>query len=471
MKDDRPHLEHRSESPGRPQIGERRGDAVVPEVADPSLARVGAGLDGGGGLGGLPLGHPTAGSARAAASLALQHTVGNAAVHRLLCDRAVPGPVPAQRRPDEAETTRDTTARAVRASDGAVLTAAAVPSAPDLVRRKDVKQAPAASPKARLAALERQQRVQTIKQDMTNLDQKWHGLFGSLLTNYQETVLRVTGGFESAMKGFQEAQMAQALTDQLQLQLLGALGTVVFASFFQTVVGRVGGKLFPTRNVKDFVELIENPANAVAQAAVNVQAARKAQKSAAEGQEPKVAVEDGDADPEAAGSALVYMTGRLESLMHFNRRVHDAFTSRAATAEKKPDEWWEKIDLAALESVYKKLYTEIAMAGSDVDAMKPAREVALVIERHMWAAWLMRSPVARVPANKRRNVSRAMSGMSGIGSDIEDRLTKVGISKADGVGGLANVWLTGHWFSGNEPDDWYERLLAWASSYNESINK
>jgi hypothetical protein len=51
----------------------------------------------------------------------------------------------------------------------------------------------------------------------------------------------------------------------------------------------------------------------------------------------------------------------------------------------------------------------------------------------------------------------------GIGSEIEDRLTAIGVSER------AGVHLTGHWYSRNQPDDWKAKLLAWAQNYKETL--
>ena len=87
MKRDQPRAVDRPESPGRLPPKPVEGDAIDPVAVDPSAVRTG--LDAGGGLAGLPWQHPTAGSARVAAVVALQRTHGNAAAQRMLARNGV----------------------------------------------------------------------------------------------------------------------------------------------------------------------------------------------------------------------------------------------------------------------------------------------------------------------------------------------------------------------------------------------
>jgi hypothetical protein len=155
------------------------------------------------------------------------------------------------------------------------------------------------------------------------------------------------------------------------------------------------------------------------------------------------------ADP-PAGSPLSLLSQATEAIAGHQRRFEEALLKRREALDKLNDEQWEQLALGTQEAIYLNLHTEIELAGYGVEQLKPAADLAVVLERHIWALWLKATPAMR---------QKALD----IGGEIEDRLTAVGVSER------AGVHLTGHWYSSNKPDDWKAKLLAWAQNYKETL--
>jgi hypothetical protein len=218
------------------------------------------------------------------------------------------------------------------------------------------------------------------------------------------------------------------------------------------------------------VETIENPANAAVSAAVNVQAARTAQRSTAEGQMPAL-----------EGGAFGFFTTQSEALEHSGQLIEQAFVARADTLARLTDEQWLQFDVAAQERAYRQLLDDMS-PYSGVEALREPEDLARVLERHLWALWikgqreaqligarqtdeaLRRHPQGGGPGPIFETAARARPELS-LGTDIERRLNALGIS------GLARVRLSGTWYSSNSPGDWQQLLLAWANTYRDSIRR
>jgi hypothetical protein len=117
------------------------------------------------------------------------------------------------------------------------------------------------------------------------------------------------------------------------------------------------------------------------------------------------------------------------------------------------------LDTAKQEEIYLDLTNKSDNGADGVKKMKPSAKVSIVLERHMWAAWL-----------KENYLSASFNDVLGyqeptfkhFGTYIEDRLNEVGISD------LAGVELTGHWYSSNS-SGYGDDLLRWARIHRGSI--
>ena len=428
-----PSSEHRQVSPSNaPQPRSGTAEAVLApsaETAAPLLGALKEGADGHGALRRMPGGH------RPQTVLALQRTLGNAVTQQVLrrdTARAIrwEPPAPSATRslmePDLASAPDQR-----MAEEGPRSSAAPAPLA--------VQRAPAAAPstESRLDDLERKERVLAKQTAALRVDQKWRPMFGEVIASRKAAVLRVSGGLNAASQGFQAAQVAQAQSDQLMIQLVGAAAAVVFAGAFEWVAMAGLGALGKSIDAaKSAVELIENPANALVSGAVNVTSAAAAQSSTARGQTPTTS---------AGSDALAFLTSQSEALELHTRAIEQAFATRADSMKNLTDEQWEQLDPNAQEAQFTALLQGIKQAGAGVEDMKDARSVALVLERQMWARWIPQQYA------------------ESIGADIEQGLIKAGVPE------LAGIKLSGHWYLPNS-QGWLTKLFAWARTYSESVS-
>jgi hypothetical protein len=186
------------------------------------------------------------------------------------------------------------------------------------------------------------------------------------------------------------------------------------------------------------LELIENPANAAVSGGVNVLGAQAGKDGAP--------TPTGGAIP--TGPPLTHLSRSIEAIAASQQALEEAFLNRRKGLDELDEDEWEHLDLAAQEMIYGKLLAEIEAAGSGVEKLRDEAALAVILERHLWALWL------------KGNIAMQGAGL-GIGSEIEDRLTKIGVA------GLAGVDLT-PWLW-NEPDDWRALLLSWARAFNQPI--
>jgi hypothetical protein len=73
----------------------------------------------------------------------------------------------------------------------------------------------------------------------------------------------------------------------------------------------------------------------------------------------------------------------------------------------------------------------------------------------MWAKWF---PQNYVPAMHFETGGFEPANFDGWGTGLEDHMNEIGISK------LADVELTGHWYSSNS-SGWADDLIAWSKRY------
>jgi hypothetical protein len=288
----------------------------------------------------------------------------------------------------------------------------------------------------RQAATEHSLEILAKRQAVSEQDARWQARIAARLASWTQAAARMTTAMTGATTGFQGAQSAQTLADAVELQLVGNAITLGFASGFQYMFTRTFGKngvLSPS--AEKWMELIENPANTLMSGALNVAGAEAAKDAASRADAP-------------TGNPLSLLTSATEAIAGYQQRFQAALLKRREELDKLSDKQWEQLALGTQEAIYIKLLTEIELTGDGVERLKPAAELAAVLERHLWALWLKAHPF-----------------LLQIGGEIEDRLNAAGVSER------AGVVLTGHWYSSNEPDDWRDKLMQWARGYNERLGK
>jgi hypothetical protein len=330
-------------------------------------------------------------------------------------------------------------------------------------QRPPLKQPPPKPPPTaeRLNDLETRQTAIEKRTAVLELDLRYRALFGGRLSSYKAAVLRITGGLDAAQDGFRKAQEDQAQFEALVTQLFIAAGAIGLAFGLEPLLSVGLGRLGRTASqIEKTVEFWENPVLQAAGSTSNIYPAVKGGR---------------DTGVPAEVRPMAFLTANLEQLELHNKALEDAFATRAGDIKAADTAKLDALDVNAWEARYASLLAGLDAACKGVEAMKSDREVARILERYIWAGWIraqakekvnMEHGVLEYPAGKPDASQGLPPGTSyalDLGGYVEDRLNDIGVSK------LAGVTLTGHWYSGNEPGNWAERLIAWAWNYNEVI--
>ena len=256
--------------------------------------------------------------------------------------------------------------------------------------------------------------------------------------------------------------------DAVWAQVIGLLVTVAFSAAFEPAMGLLGKTLGrSTKEIKHWPlkEGLENPLNTAVQGGANVATTVRGNDKANDRQAP--GVQGGGI---SAADPLSYLTQNLEQIEQHTQGIEGAFSARATKAETMTAEEWEQWKPEVQEAKYKGLLDALKPIGPDITKLKSAQEIAKIVERHLWAAWI-RSHVPTVKnfdehakhkdAESRTADDYATIAMS-LGSVVEDKLIDIGISD------LAGVKLTGHWYT-SDSDLYKEKLFVWANNYKEKI--
>ena len=340
----------------------------------------------------------------------------------------------------------------------------------ELLQRQPDAHGAAATADKRLDDVEKRQKILEKRQAASEQDRTAQSKFNKRLMSYQQAAARIAAGFDTATMNFSTAQIAQAQSDALAAQLLGAAVAIGFAAsfewFFAGALGAVGKE---AAAAKSTIEAIENPANALISSAVNVGGVVTATRSAKEGQVP--------AGP-TQGGPVAYLARNLEAIAQHQTAFEDAFQKRKDQLGQGSDEAWEKFVPAQQQAIYDAAFNKLDAAGANVDKLPGESQIAIVVERHLWALWIKANamvsmrrepddpdkprPMPKQGEAKAEDISEMRLA---IGAEREKRLNTLDI------GSRANVTLTGHWYSPNKPDNWRDLLWVWATNHKESIEK
>lgn len=315
----------------------------------------------------------------------------------------------------------------------------------------------------RPASIESRLLVLEKKQAATSLDLRWRAQFGARMASYRQAVLRISGGFDTASREFDNAQGAQARADALMTQLSAAVLAVIFALGFEwTFASALGGLGRSAEAIQKSVELVENPANAAVSGGVNVAGLMTAAESARSGATPAIAPIGGA----ASEGAFAFLTSNLEELERHTQLIEQAFIERDKAMERYTDLQWQQFEPAAQESVYQQLLNDLDAVAKGVEAMKPADQVARVLERHLWAAWILREVKEVIPdcptGDTEDFACNPPHEYFSVGTEVAARLTQIGVPE------LAGVELPFYWYSTGSTG-WGPKLLQWANGYHESV--
>jgi hypothetical protein len=306
-----------------------------------------------------------------------------------------------------------------------------------------------------------QEQVDLLKkqQAATALDVRWRAKFGERMASYKQAVFHISGGIEAANTGFQSAQVAQALTDQLTSQLMSL--SAGFAPGFEWLFGAGLGQLgVSTRRVTEVIEKageFKEGIETIAKIGDVVETTGKIRAgSEAVGKPENAAAMPGDASVADTGSlagssSVSFLTSKSEALERQWQTIEKAFVTRSGTLAGLSAKDWETFDVGAQEAKYQALLNDLNTSASGVERLKPSKEVAIIIEKYLWVRWI------------RNEATRESGGrLWNFGTDIDLRLIAIGVEREAGVG------LSEHWYQ-QSSDDWGYIIDRWALGYKESI--
>jgi hypothetical protein len=285
------------------------------------------------------------------------------------------------------------------------------------------------------------------RQAATTQDMHWRGEFGKKLSSWRQAILRMAGAMDDAKNSFQDALSSQAQANALMTQILLAAVTVGFAAGFEpllsgalmaTKIGNTAAQIEEaTKRVSAIVEMAENPTVAAVGTVGNIVGAVP------------------HPEPKGGQTPVGYLTETLEGLEQHVQAIEDAFSTRATNVAQLADDAAAVIDTAPQEKIYKDLFDKLDKDALGVESLKTRPQLATILERYMWAKWF---PQNYVPSMHFETGGYEEANFDGWGTGLEDHMNDLGISK------LANVELTGHWYSSNS-SGWANDLVAWAKQY------
>lgn len=332
----------------------------------------------------------------------------------------------------------------------------------------------------RLANMENHQKAQDIHQKAVDLDMLWQAKFDQQFSKYHEAVDRISAGLQTATKGFQEAQSKQAEFEAAVMGVFKAALTIAGGLEWAFVPGL--GKLAAGANATkeaiekstETVERIVSTTHAVADVGLDYakEAAAKKPETPATESIPGAQMPAGA----AGGDPLAFLTSNSALLERHRGSIEQAFIQRSNTTRAYSDDDWLRFDPAAQEKIYQQLFTNLQTVASSADDLVSDNEIALVLERHLWARWISEQaesmdkdfkemggyPYSMEFGGEKKNPAEMMFTP---GAEIEKRLKEINVDI------LAGVELTGHWYSSNSPDNWRELLINWAKDYSGTISK
>jgi hypothetical protein len=221
------------------------------------------------------------------------------------------------------------------------------------------------------------------------------------------------------------------------------------------------------KNAGEIVEKVENPANVVVGGTMtNVRGAQQQQddtrRVGGAMDRAEKATEKGQGAGGAGGSAVAYLSRKSEGLEQHWQKIEQAFVERSEKLAKLTEEEWATFDVGAQDKIYQGLLDQLSASAKGVESMESLEYVANIIEKYMWADWILHS------------ADRQSGGMlHNFGTDIDLRLIKIGVEaqvhyEAKKVGG--EFGLSEHWWQ-SSTDDWRGYIQNWARNYKGSILK
>lgn len=153
------------------------------------------------------------------------------------------------------------------------------------------------------------------------------------------------------------------------------------------------------------------------------------------------------------GGAMAFLAAKSEALEKHSQGIEQAFVNRSKHLDALDDTQWAGFNVSAQERIYQSLLDELNASASGIEKMQTPDIVADVIEKYMWADWILHA------------AQREGSGRLGnFGTDIDLRLIAIGVERE------AGVLLSEHWWQ-HSSDDWGYVITRWAGAYKGSIVK
>jgi hypothetical protein len=301
------------------------------------------------------------------------------------------------------------------------------------------------------------------------LDGEWHARFEARLLSYEQAALRISEAIEGAIGRFQKVQTDKAQADALALQVIGVLAGVGFsAGFGWAFTAGLGALGTDAEQIASLLKRLEGPANTAVSMSFNVGGAALASEQSESSGAPETHVADaGSGD---ITTAVGFMASNVAQIKAYHEAYKLTYAERIKTVAALPAEQCEVFDRDAQEAAYKRQYEALRKRFSGVEVLKPIEAVKEVIERHMWAAWIVNlDRTTRAHETKSTELmteeQRTNHVELPLGGYVEDALNRLGVDK------LAGVELSGHALWPNSPRDWERKLLAWAKTHREGVNK
>ena len=332
----------------------------------------------------------------------------------------------------------------------------------------------------RLANLENHQKAQDIHQKAVDCDMKWRAKFNQQFAKYHEAVDRISAGLQAATKGFQDAQTAQAEFEAAVMSVFKAALTIAGGLEWAFVpgLGKLGaGAKATAEEIKESTETVEHIVSTThAVADVGLDVAKEA--AAKKPETPATESISGVQMPAGSmgGDPLAFLTSNSALLEQHKGNIEQAFIDHSNQTQAYSDADWLKFDLAGREAGYQNALEGLQKVAGSSDDLVSDNEIALVLERHLWARWISEqaesmdktaeamkkeSPYGMMYESEMYSAKNSFTP----GSEIEKRLIEINVDI------FAGVELTGHWYSSNSPDNWRELLIKWANNYDGTISK
>lgn len=327
------------------------------------------------------------------------------------------------------------------------------------------------------AALEKKGAAEDKKVRATRLDSHWKDIFHERMASYWQAVDLISGGIDAAKRSFDAAHLAQELANKLADSYIEIAFSLApgFGWIAGRTLGRIGivaDKITDATTKAEKMEQVASQVEKTVETVTHIKESgakiKDAEEFAKRGNElAKSPVEAGvksakgglTAEDVSKQSYGGFLSQKSAALHGKEQQIAKAFVERENRQDRLTDAEWEREDIDAQQAAYVTLFADLISSGNGVEWLKEPDKLASIIEKHMWAHWIMEN----VPKSPLAEWSLAHPGLSnGFGAEINKHLQHIGILKE------ANVDLIGDYLYGLDYLP-YRALDKWAKSYHGAL--